>query len=50
MVIEKETIRLRYYELRDELDCHARAVEALAAETASDADTIEGVLAEEVRA
>jgi hypothetical protein len=50
MVIAKETVRLRYYELREVIDCHTSAVEALAHETGQDTDTIERVLAEEVSA
>lgn len=50
MVIAKETLRLRYYELREHIDCHASAVQALARETGHDVDTIEGVLQEEVGA
>lgn len=50
MVIAKETVRLRYYELREVIDCHESAVQALAHETGHDVDTIEGVLDEEVSA
>ena len=31
MVIAKETIRLRYYELREVIDCHDAVVQALRA-------------------
>lgn len=50
MVIAKETLRLRYYELREVIDCHQSAVQALAHETGHDAETIEDVVAEEVAA
>lgn len=50
MVIAKETIRLRYYELREVIDCHKSAVQAPAHETGHDAETIEGVLGEEMAA
>lgn len=50
MIVNKETIRLRYYELREVIDCHDSAVNALAHETGHDAETIEGVIAEEVAA
>ena len=50
MVVSKETVCLRYYELRDVIDCHEAAVKALAHEVGNDVETIEQVLAEEVAA
>jgi len=48
MVISKETVSLRYYELRETIDDHDDALQALANETGHDVQTVAAVLTEEV--
>lgn len=48
MVISKETVSLRYYELRESIDNHDDALQALASETGHDVHTVESALSDEV--
>lgn len=50
MVVKKETVRLRYYEIRETVEDHQGALLQLAGELGQDVETVEQVLAEEVEA
>lgn len=50
MVVSKETVTLRYYELRETIDNHDEALHALANETGHDVQTVAAALTDEVGA